>query len=158
MLLAFVQNTAHIHRRELFFSVSALCLAIVAGLSLHYVVFQILARIRKTQPKQQPRLLAALQRLNQPARIIVLLTGVAFVLPWLHIPHDILRIVFKTLGVLWFASLGWLMVASVYMFEDLLIARYDITVSDNLRARRIRTQTLLLRRMLIIFLVVVDIG
>jgi small-conductance mechanosensitive channel len=156
--LILFQNTTHPHMHELFYGVSALCAVILLGLFLHYAAFQILARIRKTEPRQQPRLMAALQRLNQPARVIVLLTGVALVLPWLHIPHDIQRIVFKTLGVLWFATLGWLMVSSVYMFEDLLIARYDITVSDNLRARRIRTQMQLLRRMAIVFLIVVDIG
>ena len=157
-MLAFLQNAPHPHMRELFFSVSALCVAIIVGLGLHYLTFQILARIRKTQPKQQPKLLAALQRLNQPARLIVILTGILVVMPWLHIPHDALHIAFKVLGVLWFASLGWLMIASVYMAEDLLISRYDINVSDNLRARRIRTQMQLLRRMAIIFLIVVDAG
>jgi small-conductance mechanosensitive channel len=158
-LLAFAQAAVvHPHRRELFLSVSALCVAIVLGLSLHYFAFQILSRIRKTQPKQQPKLLAALQRLNQPARWIVILTGIAFALPWLHIPPEWKSIVFKSLAVTWFASLGWLMISSVYMFEDLLIARYDITVSDNLRARRVRTQMQLLRRMVIILLLVIDAG
>jgi len=158
LLLALLQNAPSPHRRELFYGVSALCGAIVVGLSLHYATFKILARIRKTQPMEQPRLLAALQRLNQPARVIVLFTGIAFVLPWVPLPHATLAVVYKTLAVLWFASLGWLMVSAVYMCEDLLIARYDITVSDNLRARRVRTQTQLLRRMVVIFLVVVDIG
>jgi small-conductance mechanosensitive channel len=157
-LLAFAQSTAHNHTRELFFSVSALCLAIVVGFSLHYLTFSIIARIRKTAPKQQPHLYAALQRLNQPARVIVVLTGIAFVLPWLHIPQDYRSMVFKGLGVVWFASLGWLMVSSVYMFEDLLVSRYDMSVSDNLRARRVRTQTQVLRRMVIAFLILIDIG
>jgi len=157
-LLAFIQNAAHSRTRELFFSVSALCLAIVVAFSLHFAAFHIIARIRKTQPKQQPRLFAALQRLNQPARLIVVLTGIAFVLPWLHIPAQFEATAFKTLAVIWFASLGWLMVSSVYMFEDLLVARYDMTVSDNLRARRVRTQTQVLRRMAIILLIIVDIG
>ena len=158
-LLAFFQAAStHAHRRDLFLSVSAFCVVIVVGLSLHYFAFQILARIRKTQPKQQPKLLAALQRLNQPARAIVILTGIAFVLPWLPIPAEFKNPAFKTLAVIWFATLGWLMVSSVYMFEDLLVARYDMTVSDNLRARRIRTQMQLFRRMAIIFLVVIDAG
>lgn len=162
-ILALLQSPPPPHVKELFFGVTVFCVAIVAGLGLHYAVFQILSRIRKTEPRQQPRrLLAALQRLNQPARVILLLTGVAFALPiaipWLHIPQSAVHIVYKTVAVLWFASLGWLMISSVYMFEDLLVARYDITVSDNLRARRIRTQMQLLRRMAIIFLIVVDIG
>ena len=156
--IAVLQSTAHTHTRELFYSVSALCVAIVVAFSLHYAAFRIVARIRKTQPRQQPRLLAALQRLNQPARVIVVLTGIALVLPWLRIPHEYSGIVFKTLAVLWFATLGWLMVSSVYMAEDLLVARYDMNVADNLRARRVRTQMQLMRRMAIIFLIVIDIG
>jgi small-conductance mechanosensitive channel len=157
-LLAFAQNPAHNHTRELFFSVSALCLAIVVGFSLHYLTFRIIARIRKTAPRQRPHLYAALQRLNQPARLIVVLTGIAFVLPWLQIAQDYRAIALKTLGVVWFASLGWLMIASVYMFEDLLVSRYDMTVSDNLRARRVRTQMQVLRRMAIAFLILIDLG
>jgi small-conductance mechanosensitive channel len=148
----------HPHQRDLFLSVAALSVAIVAALGLHYLTFQLLSRIRKTQPRQRPRLLAALGRLNQPARLIVILTGVLVVLPWLHVPPGALHIAFKTLAVLWFASLGWLMVASVYMAEDLLVSRYDITASDNLRARRVRTQMQLLRRMAIAFLLVIDAG
>ena len=159
-VLALADNAVHPHTRQLFYGVSVLSVVIVLGLSLHYATFKILARIRKTQPKTQPRLLAALQRLNQPARVIVLLTGVALLLPWLHtyLPPETVNIVFKTVAVLWFASLGWLMVASVYMSEDLIVARYDISVSDNLRARQVRTQMQLLRRMAVTFLVIVDAG
>jgi small-conductance mechanosensitive channel len=162
-ILALLQSPPPPHVKELFFGVTVFCVAIVAGLGLHYAVFQILSRIRKTEPRQQPRrLLAALQRLNQPARVILLLTGVAFALPiaipWLHIPQSAVHIVYKTVAVLWFASLGWLMITAVYMAEDLMVSRYDITISDNLRARRVRTQMQLLRRMAISLLIVLDIG
>jgi small-conductance mechanosensitive channel len=158
LLVVFLQNTNHPRAHELFLSVSAICAVIVLGLTLHYLAFQVVARIRKTQPKERPRLLAVAQRLSHPARVIVLLTGIFAVLPWIHVPPEAKGIAVKTLAVLWFASLGWLMVSGVYMFEDLLVARYDITVSDNLRARRIRTQMQLLRRMAITFLIVIDIG
>ena len=85
-LLAFAQNSQHPHTRELFFSVTALCVAILVAISLHFLAFRIIARIRKTQPKQRPRLIAALQRLYHPARFIVVLTGVAFVLPGFTFP------------------------------------------------------------------------
>lgn len=157
LLLFFVQNN---YTRELYMSVSVLCLAIVVGLSLHFLAFRILARIHKTQPRKQPVLLAALRRLNQPARLIVLLTGIAAVFPWLrlHLPHETMHVVFKVIEVMWFASLGWLMITAVYMAEDLMVSRYDITISDNLRARRVRTQMQLLRRMAISLLIVLDIG
>lgn len=157
-LLAFAQNAAHDQTRELFVSVSILCLVIVAAFALHYVTFSIIARIRKTAPKQRPRLYAALQRLNQPARFIVVLTGIAFVLPWIPIPQQYREMGFRILGVAWFASLGWLMVSCVYMVEDLIVARYDISVSDNLRARQVRTQMQVVRRMAIAFVILIDIG
>jgi hypothetical protein len=50
------------------------------------------------------------------------------------------------------------MVAGVYVAEDLMLARFDISVPDNLRARRVRTQMILLRRLAISFIIVVDIG
>ena len=157
-MLAFIQNTAHAHMRDLIFGVSGICLAILVGSALHFVAFRILARIRKDQPRRQPRILAALQRLRGPARIIVIFTGIAFAIPWLHIPHEYLSIAYKSLAVLWFLSLGWLMISAAYATEDIFVARFDITATDNLRARRVRTQTQLLRRMVIAFLIVVDIG
>ncbi len=51
----------------------------------------------------------------------------------------------------------WL-IAVVYCLEDFLLMRYDISVSNNLRARRARTQMQLMRRMLITLLIMIDAG
>lgn len=97
-------------------------------------------------------------RLRRPAQALVMLTGIGLMLPVIDILHPYLNPLQKGLGVLWFVALGWLMISLVYCVEDVLILRYDITVADNLRARRARTQMQVLRRMAIVLLIVVDAG
>jgi small-conductance mechanosensitive channel len=46
----------------------------------------------------------------------------------------------------------------VYLFEDAMLLRYDANQTDNLKARRVRTQLQLLRRLAIILLLIVDAG
>jgi small-conductance mechanosensitive channel len=50
------------------------------------------------------------------------------------------------------------MIASVYMVEDILVRRYDVQAEDNLRARRVRTQMQVLRRIAIAILLMIDAG
>jgi small-conductance mechanosensitive channel len=94
----------------------------------------------------------------RPARWIVILTALGLVLPLLHIPPFYFDRVSKTISIFWFVALGWLMIAGVYAFEDALMRRYDISASNNLRARRARTQLQLLRRIAISLLLVMDAG
>jgi small-conductance mechanosensitive channel len=54
--------------------------------------------------------------------------------------------------------MGWLLIGLVYVFEDILLGRYDMQAADNLRARRIRTQTQVLRRLAISFILILVAG
>ena len=69
-----------------------------------------------------------------------------------------LEVLQKGLAVIWFLALGWLLVALVYCMEDFLLLRYDVSVANNVRARRARTQMQLMRRMVTTLLVMVDAG
>ena len=103
-------------------------------------------------------LLKIVTRIRRPAQAMVMLTGLWLVVPVVDILKPYASSIEKGLAVAWFLALGWLLIALVYCIEDVLILRYDITVADNLRARRARTQMQLLRRMLITLLIVIDAG
>jgi small-conductance mechanosensitive channel len=47
------------------------------------------------------------------------------------------------------AACGWLLAVVVFVLQDLTLARFPVDVADNRRARRIRTQVTLLRRLTI---------
>ncbi|MGH9520769.1 MAG: mechanosensitive ion channel domain-containing protein, partial [Terriglobales bacterium] len=64
----------------------------------------------------------------------------------------------QVVQVLLVLSLGWLAVGGVYIFEAVMHHRYDIKRADNLRARAVHTQLQFFRRILIAFIVILDLG
>lgn len=60
------------------------------------------------------------------------------------------------LGVI--ASVAWLIAALALVLEDVALARYRTDVPDNLRARRVKTQVVMLRRVTVAAIVVVTLG
>ncbi len=134
------------------------CAALLTGLFAHTLFFWLLAKLRHRSVKDVPMLRIIMQRVRKPALAIVLITALGPVLPFVGLPEGYMASAGKAAGILWFLALGWLMVAAVYTVEDLMMLRYDISSADNLKARRVRTQLQLLRRMAIILLMVIDAG
>src|SRR3546814_16581689 len=60
--------------------------------------------------------------------------------------------------ILVIAASAWLLSALVTFGTDVTLGRYRIDVPDNRVARRIRTQTLIVRRLAIALIVVIAIG
>src|ERR1700761_1480577 len=146
------------HRQGWSISIVALCAALLVALFAHDILSRILARIRRKSPQNNSHIVAILARLRHPARWVVILAVVEAVIPLLPISSYYTTIALKSVAVLWCVALGWLLIASVYMVEDILLLRNDITGGDNLRARRVRTQMQVLRRLAITLLVVADAG
>jgi small-conductance mechanosensitive channel len=140
--------------------VAALLIAGVILLSVfvHNVLFRILARLRHKSVKDLPLLRIIISRGRRPALWLVIMSAVAVVLPFVDIPAQYVKMTDRLVGIGWFVALGWLMVSSVYTFEDVVLLRYDTAIEDNLKARRVRTQLQLLRRMAIILVLVIDAG
>ncbi|HEY0786581.1 MAG TPA: mechanosensitive ion channel family protein, partial [Acidobacteriaceae bacterium] len=147
----------HPHHR-IYLGITLACVALIAGLFAHTLFFTLLARLRHRSVKDIPLLRIALQRLRRPALLIILVTALGAVMPFLDIPSEYVGMAYKAAGILWFLALGWLMISAVYTFEDLMLLRYDVSDGDNLKARRVRTQLQLFRRMGIILLMIVDAG
>jgi mechanosensitive ion channel-like protein len=60
------------------------------------------------------------------------------------------------LGII--ATAAWLVAALALVLEDLALARWRTDVPDNLRARRVKTQVVMLRRVTVAGIVVIAIG
>lgn len=131
------------------------CAALVIANLVHYIIFRVLKR-------KENRTLGmglGLQRyLGGPARAIFLLTCVLLVLPFLPIPHDMDKLLRHGFVMAMVVALGWFVVGCIYVLQAVLLRRYDISVANNVRARRIHTQFQVFRRMLISFVIVIDIG
>lgn len=134
------------------------CIALTVALSVYGLVLYLLRRALRKNVTDAPLMRIVLRRLRNPALVITLLTALGIGLQLLDLAPQVTGLLVKLLAIAGFAALGWLMVAGVYLFEEVVLLRYDVSSIDNLKARRVRTQLQLMRRMAIILLLVVDAG
>jgi len=143
-------------RHGWFFAIFVFCSVLVLANVVHYVLFRVLRR----KESAVHALGWGLQKhLGRPARTISLLTCLLIVLPVVPgLPDDIEAIVRQALIMLTVVALGWFAIGCIYVLQTVMLRRYDLTAENNIRARRVHTQFQLFRRMLISFVVIIDIG
>jgi small-conductance mechanosensitive channel len=143
-------------RHGWFAAIFFFCAALVFVNTVHYVVFRVLRRKEQQSAGWGWGLHSFLGR---PARTIFLLTCAIAALPLVpDLPtrwEDIIR---QGLIIALVICLGWFVIGCIYVLQAFLLRKYDLTVENNVRARRIHTQFQLFRRLLITFVVVVDVG
>lgn len=129
-----------------------LAVAITAALALHFVAARLLRRLARTSESDVDEMI--LSRLGGPLRwafVAVAVAMVADAIPVLREPWEAIA------GFAVPALLGWFALALVRAFRAAMIVRADITVADNLQARRRRTRVAILSRIatfIIIFVTV----
>ncbi|MDQ2834282.1 MAG: mechanosensitive ion channel family protein [Acidobacteriota bacterium] len=143
-------------RHGWFFAIFFFCAALVVANLVHYILFRVLRR----REEAGQRLGWGLQRyLGRPARAIFFLTCLLVALPLIpKLPdgvEDILRQIFVMALV---AALGWFAVGCIYVLQAVMFRRYDLSAENNIQARRVHTQFQLFRRLLITFVIIIDIG
>jgi small-conductance mechanosensitive channel len=143
-------------RHPWFFAIFFFCAALVLANVVHYILFRVLRR----KEAESKGLGWGLQRyLSHPARAIFFLTCFLIVLPTIPGLPDSLQSTLRQIFIMAIvAALGWFAVGCVYVFQSATLRRYDLTAENNVQARRVHTQFQLFRRMLISFIIIVDIG
>ncbi len=143
-------------RHTWFLAVFVFCCVMVVASVIHYILFRV---IRRKEEKKTGTGWSMYRHLSGPSRAIFFLTCFLIVLPLIpNLPqnvYDLLRQAF-VMGIV--AALGWFTIGCIYVFQSVLLRRYDLTAENNIQARRVHTQFQLFRRMLIAFVVIIDIG
>jgi small-conductance mechanosensitive channel len=141
-------------RRNWMIGVFLFCAVVVFANGLHYLIFRLL---RKKQTEALQRGLRLRRYIEGPARAVFITISVRIALPFVPmIPPRVLDQINQAVEILLVILLGWLAIGGVYVAQVLLLRRYDITVADNLRARRLHTQIQMIRRLVIGALIVID--
>ena len=143
-------------RQDWLYAIFLFSAVVVFGNGIHYVLFKLL---RRNQTELQRRNLGLRTHLANPSRAVFLAIGLRIILPFVpRIPPFLLGQIEQVVEVLLVLFLGWLAIGGVYVFRDLMISRFDTSVADNLRARRVHTQMQFFLRVLIFFVVLLDAG
>jgi small-conductance mechanosensitive channel len=93
-----------------------------------------------------------------PTRWILPLLAIVLALPALPVRSDLVQILRHVVGLGLIAAIGWAIILLTEVLSDALFARYRVEIADNLAARRIRTQTTVLRRIISVVVIVVTAG
>lgn len=87
-------------------------------------------------------------------KLLLPLAAIILVAPTLPVPPEKLAVVRRALGILFICTATWLALSSVFLGRFFILARYDISVSDNLDARTVHTQVNVLVKILTIIIVI----
>ncbi len=131
----------------------ALAGAIALALVVHAVLFVILGRLVRRRHGDPAHY--SLRHMRLPLRWLLPVLALSSVWPTLPLPDKVMSLGGHVLGVATIGLFAWSIIALLLAFEEFFNHRYRIEVQDNLRARRLRTQIQILRRItavVIIFL------
>ena len=132
---------------KLVWPLGTLVATVLVALLVHHVLFRTLDRLaRGTKTIVDDSLVRHLRR---PARLIIPILAVSFLLPLLTVPPRILIFLKQTFSLLLIVSVAWLLIKLVYVLEDLILNQYSIDIKDNLEARRVHTQIQILKKVVI---------
>jgi small-conductance mechanosensitive channel len=87
---------------------------------------------------------------RRPFAWLLPLLALLFALPVAHVPANALLPMQRIVGLALIATTGWLVIVCSAVTFDVVVARYRIDVADNLAARRVHTQALVLHRIVIV--------
>jgi small-conductance mechanosensitive channel len=96
--------------------------------------------------------------LATPLNFFVPLFVLNLSIPLLKLSKTFLETSDKVLDILVTIAFAGLLICAVRIFEDYVYHQYDITVEDNLRGRKVRTQVIFIRKIFIITIVIVTIA
>ncbi len=116
---------------------------------------RLIARLATRGPQGAAALLA---HVAGPVRLGAPLIGVLLAMPGLRLPAGVTAVLGKVVGILLIGSVAWLLVRLVDALEAAVEGHFSIERADNLRARQVRTQWSLIRRVSVIVILVVAIA
>ena len=132
----------------------AVTLAVAAGLVLSWLLRKLVLRLNRKRPELQ----ATSRVARQPLRLALCLIGVRTALGLTAAGESWHGAVDHLLLISLIGSLAWLAVAVLLIIEAVVLGRYSVDVADNRRARRLRTQMILARRIGVALVVVLAAG
>ena len=132
------------HAHKLVLGSFVLSGALLASFAIYWLVFRFV--LRRTVAPAHPSIL---RRFRRPALWLFLIAATMLAVPAFGISDYLYGTIEHVLHIFFILCLAWLLFAAVYAVEDVLTRRFDISAVNNLRARSVRTQMAVMRRLAI---------
>lgn len=137
-----------------FFVIFLFCAAIGLANLIHYLIFRF-TRLKKSETDVR---IAMRKHLSKPVRAISILVCIMIVLPVVpRLSSSLRHFIEHVLVVILVVSLGWFAVGCIYVFQAIVLRKYDISAGD-IEARKMHTRFGVVRRLIIALIVVITIA
>ena len=130
--------------------------AVAAGLILAAVAIALLKRL--AERTKSPLDESIVRHCAGPLKLIVPLLALDIVMPSLAIPAVVNDPIRHVIGLLLIFGVSWLVMRLSVVIEDVLIGKFRVDVKDNLKARQVRTQFAVFKRLLAFIVTVIAFG
>ena len=122
--------------------------AVVVALVLHWLVIALLQRIVRRTSSASDDLLVT--HASRPLRYIMLAFALAFIRSSLHLDAKSAALWEQAAALAVPGLIGWLVIALLRAGSAIIDHKYDISVEDNLAARRRRTRSMIMTRIMVL--------
>lgn len=135
--------------------VALIAAVLAAALVIHEILFRLACRAAGHSSTGVDNI--ALRRLGRPSRWLFVALALVAVQPALGLSGEAILVWKRVAGLLTPALVGWLAIALLGMAADIIQERADVSVPDNLRARRRRTRISVLYRVAVVLVLLVTV-
>lgn len=133
----------------------SLGILVLAGVIGHLLIYRILLALARHTKGIIDDL--CVKHCYRPLQWIVILLVIRLVLP-VGLSEEYLAVAKHALSLFFIGLVSLLLVKTVYILDEYVVSRFDVDVKDNLRARKIRTQLKVLKRIVIIVVAILALG
>ncbi|WP_265554979.1 mechanosensitive ion channel family protein [Trichlorobacter lovleyi] len=130
-----------------------LTIAVLTGLIIYVIIFKVLFRFAGRPDTSLHQSLV--QRWRHPAKLLLPLLVVFAALPSLQVSTAAAELLRQSVGLGLIAAVTWELAATIRGLQELVLQRYDVTTTDNLKARAVSTQVSVLAKILMVLLFVI---
>ncbi|MBS1525703.1 MAG: mechanosensitive ion channel [Bacteroidetes bacterium] len=130
--------------------------AIILGFVVKFIITGILHFYKNTTDYSLFR--SIISHLSKPLNYFVPLLALNFMVPLLLLSKPFATGLDRTTDILIVIAFAALLISTVKIFEDYVYHLYDLTIADNLVSRKVRTQVVFIRKVIIILIVVVSLA
>ncbi|MGA7828790.1 MAG: mechanosensitive ion channel domain-containing protein [Geobacteraceae bacterium] len=133
-------------------SLLELAAAVLIGLLSYALLFKVLLRFaaRDDTLLQQP----LVRRWRHPSKLLLPLIASLLTLPFLRFPQEMAELFRHLISLALIGAVAWLMISTIVGLREMVLQRYDINSSDNLKARTVSTQVNVLVKVAVVLIII----
>lgn len=128
---------------------AAVCIALLG----HYLIFRALSAFAGRAPSSVYG--SAVKHFHGPARWIIVAVSVRLSLDAARLPPGLDELANTVFAIAMIVLVSHALIRATFLLDDLMIRRFNVDVSDNLRARKIHTQLKVMRQIVVVVILVI---